>query len=81
MLPRRETTMDEHKVKKLTFDRREAAERLGISVVTLDRQLARRRIPHFRVGRRVLFTDELLQQFITQNTEGAVTQQRRSLRR
>ncbi len=54
---------------KLTFDRHEAAQRLGISVVTLDRELARKRMPHFRVGRRVLFTDELLRRYIAENTQ------------
>ena len=56
---------------KLTFDRHEAAQRLGISVVTLDRELARKRLPHFRVGRRVLFTDELLRSYIEENTQNA----------
>lgn len=55
---------------RLTFDRKEAARRLGISVVTLDRELARRRMPHFRVGRRVLFTDALLKEYIERNVQG-----------
>lgn len=54
---------------RLTLNRKEAARKLGISVVTLDREIARRRIRHFRVGRRVLFTDELLREYITQKTE------------
>lgn len=54
---------------KITFDRKEAASRLGISVVTLDRQLAKNKMPHFRVGRRVLFTAELLETYIAQNTK------------
>lgn len=61
--------MNEEKKEKLTFDRKEAARKLGISVITLDRELAKRRIPHFRVGRRVLFTEELLRQYIEQNTK------------
>lgn len=60
--------MNEEKKEKITFDRKEAAQKLGISVITLDRELAKRRIPHFRVGRRVLFTEELLRQYIEQNT-------------
>ena len=36
----------------LTFNRKEAARRLGISVVTLDREIAKKKMPHFRVGRR-----------------------------
>lgn len=54
---------------KLTFDRKEAARRLAISVVTLDRELARKRVPHFRIGRRVLFTQDLLDQYIEMNTK------------
>ena len=53
---------------KRPFDRKEAAKRLGVSLVTIDRELARKRLPHFRVGRRVLFTDELLKTYINQNT-------------
>lgn len=53
---------------KITFDRKEAAQKLGVSVVTVDREIARKRIPHFRVGRRVLFTDSHLQEYIESNT-------------
>lgn len=56
---------------KITFDRKEAAERLGVSVVTIDRELARKNLPHFRIGRRVLFTQELLEKYIEQNTKNA----------
>ena len=31
---------------KITFDRKEAAHKLGISVVTLDREMAKKRILH-----------------------------------
>lgn len=61
--------MDEEKTTKITFDRKEAAERLGVSVVTLDREVARNKMPHFRIGRRVLFTLELLEQYIEENTK------------
>ncbi len=54
---------------KITFDRKEAAQRLGISVVTLDREVAKRRMPHLRIGRRVLFTEQLLTQYIEQHTK------------
>lgn len=53
----------------LTFDRKEAARRLGISVVTLDREIAKNKMPHFRVGRRILFTEKLLWEYIEQNTK------------
>jgi excisionase family DNA binding protein len=65
--------MEKEKTKKVTFDRREAANRLGVSLVTIDRQLAKKRMPHFRVGNRVLFTQELLDQFIAQNTKYGTT--------
>ena len=61
--------MSEENNRKMTFDRREAAFRLGVSVVTIDRELAKKRIPHFRVGRRVLFTQELLEKYIEKNTK------------
>ena len=61
--------MKHEKLDRITFDRKEAAQRLGISVVTLDRQLAKKRMPHLRIGRRVLFTAELLEKFIQQNTK------------
>lgn len=64
---------------KMTFDRKEAARKLGISVVTLDREIAKKRMPHFRVGRRVLFTQELLERYILQNTQDAVTKRNRNL--
>lgn len=55
----------------IAFDRKLAAQKLGISVVTLDRELAKQRVPHFRVGRRVLFTDELIAEYIALNTKTA----------
>lgn len=56
---------------QLTFDRHEAAKRLGVSVVTVDRLLASNKISHFRVGRRVLFTESHLEEYIRQNTRVA----------
>ena len=57
-----------HEIAKETFDRKEAAKRLGVSVVTVDRLLAQRKISHYRVGRRVLFTEAHLNEYIQQNT-------------
>lgn len=71
--------MNQEKTEKMTFDRKEAAQRLGVSVVTLDRELAKNKMPHFRVGRRVLFTQELLERYIEQNTQYAVTKRSRNL--
>ncbi len=71
--------MNQEKTEKMTFDRKEAAYRLGVSVVTLDRELAKKKMPHFRVGRRVLFTQELLESYIEQNTKDAVIRRSRNL--
>ena len=71
--------MNQEQTDKLTFDRKEAAHKLGISVVTLDRELARNKMPHFRVGRRVLFTQVLLEKYIEQNTHDAVIRRSRNL--
>lgn len=61
--------MNQQNTGKITFDRKEAARKLGVSVVTVDRELAKKRMPHFRIGRRVLFTQELLEQYIEKNTK------------
>jgi excisionase family DNA binding protein len=50
-----------------TFNRREAARLLGLSVATIDRELAREKITHFRSGRRVLFTQAHLDEYIKRN--------------
>jgi excisionase family DNA binding protein len=62
--------MEKEKVERSGFGRKEAARRLGVSVVTVDRELGKKRMPHYRIGRRVLFTQELLDQYIDQNTRG-----------
>jgi excisionase family DNA binding protein len=46
------------------FNRRTASQYLGISLVTLDRALAKRKISHFRVGRRVVFARQHLDDFL-----------------
>lgn len=51
----------------MTFSRKDAAQKLGVSVVTIDRLLASRNIAHFRVGKRVLFTDKHLEDYIANN--------------
>jgi excisionase family DNA binding protein len=53
------------------FDRKEAARRLGLSVVTIDRELARGNITHFRSGRRVLFTQAHLDEYVKRNERKA----------
>lgn len=56
---------------KVTFSRREAARHLGLSVVTIDREVARGNIAHFRGGRRVLFTQAHLDEYIQRNERKA----------
>lgn len=63
--------MEELETNKIPFDRKEAARRLGVSVVTLDRLLAAKKIGHFRVGRRILFVQNLIDRFIETNTKNA----------
>lgn len=49
------------------FGRHEAARRLGVSLVTIDREIARGHIGHFRSGRRVLFTESHIRDYIRLN--------------
>jgi excisionase family DNA binding protein len=49
------------------FDRKGAARQLGLSVATIDREVARENITHVRSGRRVLFTQEHLDEYIKRN--------------
>ena len=60
--------MSSKEFSSMTLDRHSAAQKLGVSVVTLDRMVAKRRIGHVRIGRRVLFTDEMLSEYIARNT-------------
>ncbi len=53
------------------FDRKSAANYIGIAVVTLDRALAKKTIAHFRVGRRVIFNREHLDSFLKKNEVSA----------
>lgn len=54
-------------VDKQRFDRFEAAQYLGISTVTIDRALAKRKISCFRIGRRVIFSKLHLDEFLSSN--------------
>lgn len=63
--------MEALETNKIPFDRKEAARRLGVSVVTLDRMIAKKRIPHVRIGRRVLMTQTMIDQVIEMNTKAA----------
>ena len=56
---------------KIPFGRKEAARRLGVSVVTVDRLLAKEKLAHFKIGTRVLFNQELINNFIQANIRQA----------
>ncbi len=51
-----------------TLDKKEAAQRLGISEATLNRLLARGEISHVQIGRRVLFTSKNLSELVERKT-------------
>lgn len=59
------------------YHRKSAADYLGISIVTLDRALAQKKISHFRIGRRVVFDQRHLDDFLAQNEKLAATRGRR----
>lgn len=54
-----ETTNDKR------FDRKEAADYLKVSVMTVDRAIANKKISCFRIGRRVLFSKSHLEDFLS----------------
>jgi excisionase family DNA binding protein len=54
-----------------TFDRKEAARLLGVSVVTVDRLLAQNLISHCKVGRRVVFQTKHISEFLARHTHKA----------
>lgn len=49
------------------FNRKEAAEYLGVSVITVDRAIANKTISCFRIGRRIIFDRSHLDEFLTKN--------------
>lgn len=56
--------MEDGNISRENFDRHEAARRLGISTVTIDRLTAAGRLRHFRIGRRTLFCQAHLDEFL-----------------
>ena len=46
------------------FNRIQAANYCGVSVITIDRALANEKISHFRIGRRVIFDKSHLDNFL-----------------
>lgn len=49
----------------------EAAAYLRVSVVSIDRAIAKRKISFFRIGRRVLFGEHHLEEFLNRNEYAA----------
>lgn len=56
--------MEDRNTIRENFDRHEAARRLGVSTVTIDRLTAAGRLRHFRIGRRTLFCQSHLDEFL-----------------
>ena len=54
-----------------TLTRRDAADYLGVSVLTVDRALRDGEIDHYRIGRRVLFDEDQLKTFLSKNERKA----------
>ncbi len=52
---------------KQKFSRIEAANYCGISVVTIDRALAREKVGCYRIGRRIVFSKQHLDEFLSSN--------------
>ncbi len=59
--------MEEKVIEKQRFDRCDAADYCGVSIVTIDRALAKRKISCFRIGRRVVFSKGHLDDFLSKN--------------
>jgi excisionase family DNA binding protein len=54
------------------LNRSAAAEYCGVSIITIDRALARKAIRHFRIGRRVIFSKAQLDEFLAACEQGQV---------
>lgn len=57
-------TQNEVGIEKQTYSRSEAARYLGVSVISIDRAAANKKISFFRIGRRVLFGKSHLDDFL-----------------
>jgi excisionase family DNA binding protein len=47
------------------YDRKEAADYVGVSVITIDRAVEKKKLACFRIGRRVLFSQQHLEDFLS----------------
>ncbi|WP_312647533.1 helix-turn-helix domain-containing protein [Aminipila sp.] len=57
-------------MENIVFDSHEAAEYLHIHYDTVIKSARRGEIPHFKVGRKLLFRKESIDEFIRQQEEG-----------
>jgi excisionase family DNA binding protein len=62
---------EKHTLKPPSWDVEEAASLLKVSPRTLRRMAERREIAHFRVGRRLLFSDHDIAEFLTKSRVSA----------
>ena len=53
------------------FNRKQAANYLCVSVITLDRALNKKKLACYRIGRRVLFSKNHLDEFLKKNEVSA----------
>lgn len=51
------------------FHRNDGAQYIGVSLATFDRALANGEIRHFRIGRRLVFTQEHLDEYLRSKEE------------
>lgn len=58
-------------IQRKTLTRFDAAEYLGVSVLTIDRKLRDGDIDHYRIGRRVVFDENQLDRFLEKNERKA----------
>jgi excisionase family DNA binding protein len=64
------------RVEKQRYNRKESAEYLGVSVVTVDRAIASRKISFFRLGRRVVFDKRHLDEYLERHEYRAKVKER-----
>jgi len=57
-------------VPRMALDRKEAAKALGIGIRLLWEMTNRNEIPHFRLGKRVLYSVAALERWMAQRAEG-----------
>jgi excisionase family DNA binding protein len=51
-------------MQEVIFDRKQAAELIGVSVVTIDRAIANKKIGCYRIGRSIRFSQQHLDDFL-----------------